>query len=463
MKKKLILAVIEIFVTVSLFAEYLGNKPSIDFTVSPEIFLAFEEKYSATDIELQFGGGANGNLLINFKLANFIYGYGSTIEKNNVFGFYLKNSYSALALTKRQFFDISLGGGIHGAFPMIPIGMEAGLLYSPINNNLIFEDFVGYMGEKITAGLRTNIYFDNDIKALWEVLFAWNFRFDIRNKTYNKLFEEKAAQNQNDWIKNHGFQKKQKVGDIAYFRQMIKKINSEVDDNIFEIPLIVKGYKTRENTEVVEEIILTSHKFATDKSDSIKKEEIVLKISTEEEKRLALNEILQEYNVMQELKKHAAENDRLEKEKQAKIFKAAVASKNVNVIADYIKENYDQQYFDESAYNEIAKLLAKNNNVQLKELPAISNPYGLNRNCIYLANDISVYQWTGNGTFLAQNFHGDMIYIRSVYDLTAIEKYADDVFLRYAGTFEYNSVAAGVQVVPQFDLIYSIKGIHHGK
>ena len=123
----------------------------------------------------------------------------STIKKYNVFGFYLKNSYSAHALTKRQFFDISLGGGIHGAFPMIPIGLEAGLLYSPINNNLIFEDFVGYMGEKITAGLRTNIYFDNDIKALLEVLFAWNFRFDIRNKTYNKLFEEKAAQNQNGW------------------------------------------------------------------------------------------------------------------------------------------------------------------------------------------------------------------------------------------------------------------------
>lgn len=441
MKKKLILAVIEIFVTVSLFAEYLGNKPSIDFTVSPAIFLAFEEKYSGTDIESQFGGGANGNLLINFKLANFIYGYGSTIEKNNVFGFYLKNSYSALALTKRQFFDISLGGGIHGAFPMIPIGMEAGLLYSPINNNLIFEDFFGYMGEKITAGLRTNIYFDNDIKALWKVLFAWNFRFDIRNKTYNKLFKEKAAQNQNDWIKNHSFQKKQKVGDIAYFRQMIKKINSEV----------------------VEKIILTSHKFATDQSDSIKKEETVLKISTEEEKWLALNEILQEYNVMQELKKRAAENDRLEKEKQAKIFKAAVASKNVNVIADYIKENYDQQYFDESAYNEIAKLLAKNNNVQLKEMPAISNPYGLDRNCIYLANDVSVYQWTGNETFLAQNFHGDMIYIRSIYDLTAIEKYADDIFLRYVGTFEYTSVSAGVQVVPQFDLIYSIKGSLHGK
>lgn len=456
MKKKLILAVIEIFVTVSLFAEYLGNKPSIDFTVSPEIFLTFEEKFSGTDIESQFGGGANGNLLINFKLANFIYGYGFTIEKNNVFGFYLKNSYSALALTKRQFFDISLGGGIHGVFPgILRIGIEAGLLYSPINNNLIFENFFGYMDEKITAGLRLNF---SDKYALWEVLFAWNFRFDIRNKTYNKLLEEKAIQNQNDWINNHSFQKEQKVGDIPYFRQMIKKINSEVDDNIFEIPLIVKGYNTRENTEVVEEIILTSHK-----SDSIKKEEIVLKISTEEEKRLALNEILQEYNVMQELKKRAAENDRLEKEKQAKIFKAAVASKNVNVIADYIKENYDQQYFDESAYNEIAKLLAKNNNVQLKELPAISNPYALDRNCIYLANDVSVYQWTGNGTFLARNFHGDMIYIRSVYDLTAIEKYADDIFLRYAGTYEYTSVSAGFQVVPQFDVIYSIKGIPHGK
>lgn len=37
MKKKLILVVMGFFMTVSLFAEYLGNKPSIDFTVSPEI------------------------------------------------------------------------------------------------------------------------------------------------------------------------------------------------------------------------------------------------------------------------------------------------------------------------------------------------------------------------------------------------------------------------------------------
>lgn len=200
MKKKLILAVIEIFVTVSLFAEYLGNKPSIDFTVSPEIFLA-DEAYeiigSETDIESQFCVGANGNLLINFKLLNFIEEYDSTIKKYNVFGFYLKNSYSAHALTKRQFFDISLGGGIHGVFPgILRIGIEAGLLYSPINNNLIFENFFGYMDEKITAGLRLNF---SDKYALWEVLFAWNFRFDIRNKTYNKLFEEKADQNQNGW------------------------------------------------------------------------------------------------------------------------------------------------------------------------------------------------------------------------------------------------------------------------
>ena len=96
-------------------------------------------------------------------------------------------------------------------------------------------------------------------------------------------------------------------------------------------------------------------------------------------------------------------------------------------------------------------------------MPAISNPYAFDRNRIYLANNVSVYQWTGNGTFLAQNFHGDMIYIRSVYDLTAIEKYADDIFLIYAGTFEYTSVSAGVQVVPQFDVIYIIKDSPHDK
>ena len=52
-----------------------------------------------------------------------------------------------------------------------------------------------------------------------------------------------------------------------------------------------------------------------------------------------------------------------------------------------------------------------------------------------------------------------MIYIRSVYDLSAIDKHADCVYLRYAGTFEYNSISAGVQVVPQFDLIYNIEDV----
>ena len=99
----------------------------------------------------------------------------------------------------------------------------------------------------------------------------------------------------------------------------------------------------------------------------------------------------------------------------------------------------------------------------MKELPEISNPYSLDKSCIYFAQGISVYQWTGKGTFLANSSERELLYIRSVYDLSTIEKYGNSVFLRYAGVFEYNSISAGVQVVPQFDLIYTIKIIPNDK
>lgn len=153
----------------------------------------------------------------------------------------------------------------------------------------------------------------------------------------------------------------------------------------------------------------------------------------------------------------------LEKDTQKKLYDAAVASRSVSKLADYIYKNYYERYFNRSSYGELAKLLAKDNNIQLKELPEISNPYSLDKSCIYFAQGISVYQWTGKGTFLANSSERELLYIRSVYDLSTIEKYGNSVFLRYAGVFEYNSISAGVQVVPQFDLIYTIKIIPNDK
>lgn len=83
--KKIIFIILSILASSFVSAEYLGNKPSVDFTFSPEFFLTDEIKISNVDSESHFGVGVNGNLLINLKLANFIYGYGSNIEKDNVF------------------------------------------------------------------------------------------------------------------------------------------------------------------------------------------------------------------------------------------------------------------------------------------------------------------------------------------------------------------------------------------
>ena len=313
--KKIIFIILSILASSFVSAEYLGNKPSVDFTFSPEFFLADEIKISNVDSESHFGVGVNGNLLINLKLANFIYGYGSNIEKDNVFGFYLKNSYSGTALTSRQYFDMNFGGGIHGAFPMIPIGMEIGVLYSPIYNNLSLEDFVGYIGDKITAGIRTNVGLNYDRINL-ELLFAWNFRFDIRNKTYKRIFEEKAEQNQKDWIKTHSFEKEARVSDFDFLTDFIKNGNLNIYNEICDFHLTARYYKDRKGSDILQEIILTYHTLGNGKPGTeeyiiFTTKKIPLSFRTDEEKENSLNLILAEYNTRKEQKARIAENRRL--------------------------------------------------------------------------------------------------------------------------------------------------------
>ncbi len=96
MKKRYFFVILVLFQTFSLFADMLGNKPSIDFVVSPEIFLFVREMEDATE-----NGGvvANGTLKTDFKFVNFlwwdegVFGNRNTkkLYSENIFGIYLKN------------------------------------------------------------------------------------------------------------------------------------------------------------------------------------------------------------------------------------------------------------------------------------------------------------------------------------------------------------------------------------
>lgn len=289
---------------------------------------------------------------------------------------------------------------------------------------------------------------------------------DVYSKKY-RLYDEQRA----------------KVGDIPFFVETILNSEDKFDDSILDIPIITEYYRRWWHPYLIFEdwyefsvpfirtIRFTKHKLSngipgTDEYLEYSADVVSLPFYTEIEKQKAFEAIVEEYKCLQQhenrvlrnifIAENTRENQRKNEEERYKtLYNDAIASKNIDTIAEYIKENRYSGYFYDDAYNEIARLLTKNNNIKLQELLSISNPYNLEKNCIYLDKHLSVQQWTGNGTFLAKTGTGDLVYIRNVYDLSAVKSSGQNAYLKYIGTYEYSSVGAGLQVVAKFDLIYS--------
>ena len=269
-----------------------------------------------------------------------------------------------------------------------------------------------------------------------------------------------------------------KVGDIPFFVETILNSENKFEDSILDIPIITEYYRRWWSYLIFENwygasepfirtIRFTQHKLSngilgTDEYLEYSEDEVSWPFYTEAEKQKAFEAIVAEYDCLQQHENRVrqnifiAENQRkIEEEKYNTLYNDAITSKNIDTIAEYIKENRYSGYFFNDAYNEIAKILTKNDNIKLQELLSISNPYSLDKNCIYLDKYLSVHQWTGDGTFLAKTGTGELVYIRNVYDLSAVKSSGQNAYLKYIGTYEYSSVGAGLQVVAKFDLIYS--------
>ncbi|MBD5412421.1 MAG: hypothetical protein HDR51_06725 [Treponema sp.] len=320
MKKRHFFMILALFQTLSLFADMIGNKPSIDFVLSPEISLFVSDMEgtgtSATVV-------ANGTLKTDFKFVNFLcWDEGLTwwninngkLFSENIFGIYLKNTYSAgIFLNGNKYFDIKIGGGVHGQFPLIPFGLETGVSYSPVLNDWFFDFFCGGMGQHITTGIRGSYCFSRHRYFDTEFVFAWNFKFDIRKSNYKKIFDNYQKE---VWIPTHTRMRTETVRDIAFLKNAVVNSNKNFGDTIFNIPITIQYYEHWDKGEVIQKIAFTSHKLGngevgTEGYITYTTEEVSLPFYTDEEKRNTFDKIVEEYNIRQEQKARIAENRRL--------------------------------------------------------------------------------------------------------------------------------------------------------
>ena len=460
MKKIICVMFISLLFIFSVFPEFNGNIPSIDFTFSPEGFIGT----GFQDDKTIWGTGINGVIQANFKIVNKPYENifsKQPFSMNNVFGLYLKNSYSAIAFTSKKYLEMGIGGGLHLAGKELPLGLELGMMYNPISKLFCIDSFLGYLGEKVTFGVRSNYYIEKPTFAIIDVVFGWNFRFDIRNSYYNEVFDSKIQKKRNEWIIRNTYTKDVFVKDIEYFVERIKNCFTSYDDSILNIPIRIECFEEKNGNEVIQNISFVKHSLSngilgTSEYIAWQGENVKLQFTTEYEKIIAFDSIVAENQCRLQQAKRIAENDEIERNEHEAIYKKVIASKNLKTIADYINKNYESKFFHDEAYVELAKVLSNDNSVELKELPYIKNPYGLDKNCLYYCNYLSVFQWTGNGSLLAEFDTNKVIFIRNVYDLTKIDGAVRNGYLKYIGTHEYSSVSAGIQVVAEFDLVYSL-------
>lgn len=313
MKKRYFLVILVLFRTFSLFADMLGNKPSIDFVLSPDISLFGR-------IGNGIGVATNGTLKTNFKFVNLLkwdeglFGNTKKLFSENIFGIYLKNTYSAgIIIDGDKYFDIKIGSGIHGQVPFIPFSLETGVSYSPILNDWFFDFFVGFMGLNMTTGIRGSYCFSRHFDL--EFVFAWNFKFDVRKSNYKKILDNYKVE---VWIPRHTSMRRATVRQIDFLRDAVANSNTNFSDTIFDIPVDIQyyGYWDGKWVEIVKSISFTSHKLGngevgTDGYITYTTEEVSLPFCTDEEKKIAFDKIIEEYNTRQEQKARIAENRRL--------------------------------------------------------------------------------------------------------------------------------------------------------
>ena len=251
--------------------------------------------------------------------------------------------------------------------------------------------------------------------------------------------------------------------------KLLEKYKNQIDEDFFSFNLTGLYYRRIDDFDqknwlsnsdpFIREITFIKHTKSEEENYNSKgKETEPLPFYTYEDKEKALEMIITEYEYRKEQKKIETEQQLVAKEEHAAIYAKILATKQPAKLVEYIYGYRETEFFNENVYLDIARIISNNKNITLTNLPNINNPYNLDKKTIYYANTIQVIQWTGNGTFLAETDTGDYIFIRNVYDISQINDVIQNTYLKYQGTYEYNSVGQGYKVVPEFDLLYNFDG-----
>lgn len=406
------------------------NKPSIEFSVKPEIFygVGVSEKETEQDI------GVNGEIRINLKLLNDFYNNYLVLDK--VFGLYFNNTYSFFYDLSKPQGNIFLGAGFfYFDSDMMNLKTEIGGIYNPSLNKWGFDCSISWCLGGGSYGIRSSFLSE---KINMEFFVGYSFCYDINEKK--------------NWIETHTHKSEKLVKDVPDLYFKIVNSDKNFETIIYTIPVTIEYYTDKKGNVVLKTIRIKKHSLGEGELGSkeyINLKEIEVVYTNYDD---AFVGIVEEYDVLLEKKRREQENEQILQEKHDLIYNEAL--KSIEGIIKYINENQNTKFFRKEAYQEIAKKITKNNNIRLVDLPYITNPYNLEKDCLYFVSQMKVFQWTGNGSFLAEVSRNN-IFIRNVYDLSKIETTIQNVFLKYTGTFEYTSTSNVFIVVPEFDLVYS--------
>jgi hypothetical protein len=141
----------------------------------------------------------------------------------------------------------------------------------------------------------------------------------------------------------------------------------------------------------------------------------------------------------------------------------ALKTAGTDAIAEFIKKyghngEYRGEYRDffiEDSYAEIARRIVNDRNIKFDNITMKGNPYAYEKDTIYFYRySINIHQWMTNGILCYIDDHA--LIIEKIPDVKKLGKFIKNAYLNYTGTRTLQFVNGKTEVIPVFNLIYTI-------
>jgi hypothetical protein len=295
-----------------------------------------------------------------------------------------------------------------------PVKYLAEIDVSGIPEDRLFSKVKGWFKHEFFGNIKSLTYSDKDYKAVGKYVFFIEMA-DIYSKATNY--------------------------------QITSSFTAEIIDGVmyisFSEPLYRSNYDSYPATSVTQELMAER---VTEKwkvfSESIHQKTIELQMEVKKE----------------ELAKRKVEEDELRLKAIAETkYQEALNTPGLDVLVEYIKKNWRDEYFNRDSYIEIARRLTNNKDVKYTEINYINeNPYAFEKDIIYFCDGQSTFgitQWMDKG--ILATIRDTPLFIESVPNIKAINGRAiRNAYMRYKGTTKMIYANGAEKILPVFDILY---------